>query len=541
MAQINTNISSLQGLNSLSQTQKKLTESLIKLSTGQKINSAKDDAAGFAISQRFTSQINGLNVATRNANDGISFVQTAESALGEATNALQRIRDLSLQAANGTNTASDRSSIQKEVDQLVSQVNQIAENTTFNGKRVLGDGFSNLSFQVGANSDESIVVSGFDGRASALGSQPGALESRSDRVQLENVVTGSQGIQEGGAPADDITDFSIVVSGVPAVEQINIAGDTFGGAISTVQDTSDLTDRNNANFGSGTAKSIAERVNSLRENGEVSLDGVFASASTTFRGSEVTSADFSGSVDLAKASNVEQGSLTNGDLRINGVDIGPVSFEENDAAGTLVDAINAKTKVTGVIASVDQSGELFLAANDGRDIVVSTQSSDVSNALFGGGQSRFDAGFSDLRVSGQVTVSAQDTLTFSGVDNTLTGFDDLSVEGAKNNEQATGALVNADVSSISGANATIGSIDDALAQIGQFRSELGAVQNRFEATIRNLQSVSESQQAARSRISDTDFASEVAERSKSLLQRQAGIAIQAQANAQAQNILSLLN
>lgn len=541
MAQINTNISSLQGLNSLSQTQKKLTESLIKLSTGQKINSAKDDAAGFAISQRFTSQINGLNVATRNANDGISFAQTAESALGEATNALQRIRDLSLQAANGTNTASDRSSIQKEVDQLVSQVNQIAENTTFNGKRVLGDEFSNLSFQVGANSDESIVVSGFDGRASALGSQPGAVESRSDRVQLENVVSGSQGIQEGNASADDISDFSIVVSGVPVVEQINIVGDTFGGAISTVQNTSDLTDRNNSNFGSGTAKSIAERVNSLRENGETSLNGVFASASTTFRGSEVTSTDFSGNVDLAKASNVEQGSLKNGDLRINGVDVGPVSFEENDAAGTLVDAINAKTTVTGVVASVDQGGELFLAANDGRDIVISTQGSDVTNSLFGGGQSRFDASFSDLRVSGQVTVSAKDTLTFSGVDNTLTGFDDLSVEGAKNNEQATGALVNADVSSISGANATIGSIDDALTQIGQFRSELGAVQNRFEATIRNLQSVSESQEAARSRISDTDFASEVAERSKSLLQRQAGIAIQAQANVQAQNILSLLN
>ena len=541
MAQINTNISSLQGLNSLSQTQKKLTESLIKLSTGQKINSAKDDAAGFAIAQRFTSQINGLNVATRNASDGISFVQTTESALGEATNALQRIRDLSLQAANGTNTVSDRASIQKEVDQLVSQVNQIAENTTFNGKRVLGDEFSNLSFQVGANSNESITVSGFDGRASALGNQPGVVESRSDRVQLESVVTGVQGIQEGNASAGDISDFSIVVSGAPAIEQINIAGDAFGGAISTVQNTSNLTDRNSDGFGSGTAKSIAGRVNSLRESGEASLDGVFASASTTFRGSDVTSADFAGNADLAQISNVAQGSLANGDLRINGVDIGPVTFEENDAADTLVDAINAKVAVTGVIASVDQNGELLLAANDGRDIVVSTQSSDVSNALFGGGQSRFDAGFSDLRVSGQVTVSAQDTLTFSGAGNTLTGFDDLSVEGAKNNEQAKGTLVNADVSSISGANTTIASIDDALAQIGQFRSELGAVQNRFEATIRNLQSVSESQQAARSRITDTDFASEVAERSKNLLQRQVGIAIQAQANAQSQNILSLLN
>jgi len=541
MAQINTNLSSLSGLNSLNQSQKKLAESLIKLSSGQKINSAKDDAAGFAISEGFRSQINGLNIATRNANDGISYAQTAESALGEATTALQRIRDLSVQAANGTNNASDRASIQKEVDQLVSQVNQIAETTTFNGKKVLGSEFENLSFQIGANSGESLTAKGFDGRASSLGSQPGVVESRSDRVQLENVVIGSQGIQEGNASANDITDFTIAVDGVAPVDQINIAADEFGGAITSVQNTAELTDRNSGSFGSGAAKSISERINTLRNEGVESLQGVYASATTTLSGNDVVSADYSGNVNKSKATDIAKGSLENGDLQINGVDIGPVDFEENDRSGSLVNAINAKSDSTGVSASANKNGELLLTADDGRDVVVSTSDAGVSNTLFGGGEARFDAGFTDLRASGQVTVSAADSLSFSGADNALTGFDDLSLEGTKNNEQAAGTVLNADVTSIKSANATISSIDDALSQIGGFRSELGALQNRFESTVRNLQSVSESQQAARSRITDTDFATEIAEMSKNLLQQQAGVAIQAQANAQSQSILSLLN
>lgn len=541
MVQINTNLSALSGLNTLNKSQQKLTESLIKLSTGNKINSAKDDAAGFAIAEGFTSQINGLNVATRNANDGISYAQTADAALGEATTALQRIRDLSVQAANGTYTASDRASIQKEVDQLVSQVNQIAETTTFNGKSVLGDEFSNFSFQIGANAGQSLSVSGFNGATSALGSQPGVVQSRSDRVQLENTVTGSQGVQEGNAVANEITDFTVAVDGVSVSDQVNIADDAFGGAISTVQNTADLTDANNANFGSGTAKSLAERINAVRESGEASLQGVYASATTTFDASAVASGDYSGTVDSSQATNVAAGSLANGDLSLNGVDIGPVDITENDASGALVNAINAKTATTGVTASMNDAGALSLSADDGRDIVINTQDAAVSNQLFGGGEARFDAGFSDLRVSGQVTVTAPDSLRFSGADNALTGFDDLSVDGAQNNVQASGTVTNADVSTVSSANATIGSIDDALSQIGQYRSELGALQNRFESTIRNLQSVSESQEAARSRIKDTDFASESAELAKNLLRKQAGIAIQAQANAQSQGILSLLS
>ncbi|MCG8667780.1 MAG: hypothetical protein MI867_00070 [Pseudomonadales bacterium] len=537
---INSNLSSLIGINILNKQSKAITSAFEKVASGSRINSAKDDAAGLAIANRFQTQVGGLNTAVRNANDGISFAQTAESALGEVTNNLQRMRDLSLQAANGTNSPADRASIQKEIDQLSSEINRIADTTTFNGKKVLSGALGELNFQVGANSGDQVGVNGVDASLSSLGSQPGTVQSRSDRVRLEDTQQGTQGVQEGDADASDISNFSVTVEGE---ESVNIADAAFGGAIQTVDQTSELKNRDSANFGSGTAKSIAERINSVRESGEEGFENVFASANTEFRGSDVASDDFSGSVDSSNApnTNVAEGSLQNGDLSINGIDIGPVSFEENDASGSLTDAINAKSDVTGVTASVDSNGELVLNAEDGRDIVVDTASTEVTNNLFGGGDNRFSNDFSDLRVSGQVTVSANDTLSFSGASNDLTGFDDLSVAGAQDNVQAQGTIANADVSSVESANSTVSAIDSALSKIDGFRAELGAVQNRFESTIRNLSNAAESQEAARSRIADTDFAQQISELSKTLVKRQAGIAIQSQANAQSQQVLQLLS
>ncbi len=537
---INTNLSSLVGINILNKQNQAIRSAFEKVASGTRINSAKDDAAGLSIANRFQTQVGGLNVAVRNANDGISFAQTAESALGEVTTNLQRIRDLSLQAANGTLNASDRGSIQKEIDQLTSEVSRIAETTTFNGKQVLSGALGDLNFQVGANSGDSVGVSGLNASLDTLGNQPGSVQSRGDRVRLEDTELGTQGIQEGNADVGNITEFNVAVAGE---DPVNIADDAFGGAIDTVDNTSDLTDPNNANFGSGSAKAIAERINSVRESGEEGFENVFASARTEFRASDVVTDDFSGSVDSTNApnTNVAQGSLENGDLSINGVDIGPVTFEENDASGSLVEAINARSDDTGVTASVDNNGELVLAAEDGRDIVVNTSSAEVSNTLFGGGDNRFDAQFSDLRVTGQVTVSADDSLAFTGASNDITGFDDLSVEGAQDNVRAQGTLANADVSTEEAANNTVSSIDSALQQIDGLRAELGAIQNRFDSSIRNLSQSAENQEAARSRIQDTDFAQQLSELTKRLVQQQAGVAVQSQANAQSQQILQLLS
>jgi flagellin len=155
---INTNISSLNAQRNLTASQSQLATSLERLSTGLRINSAKDDAAGLAISERFTTQINGLNVASRNANDGISLAQTAEGSLGSIGDALQRIRELAVQSANATNSASDRAALDVEAQQLKSEIDRVATQTDFNGVKLLDGSFANQQFQVGANVGETITV-----------------------------------------------------------------------------------------------------------------------------------------------------------------------------------------------------------------------------------------------------------------------------------------------------------------------------------------------------------------------------------------------
>ena len=160
MAQtINTNVASLNAQRNLNSSQSSLATSHERLATGLRINSAKDDSAGLAISERMTSQINGLNQATRNANDGISLAQTAEGALSEVGNNLQRIRELAVQASNGTNSQEDRDALQAEVLQLQSEIQRVAEQTSFNGTKLLDGSFSGVAFQIGANAGETINIS----------------------------------------------------------------------------------------------------------------------------------------------------------------------------------------------------------------------------------------------------------------------------------------------------------------------------------------------------------------------------------------------
>lgn len=545
---INTNISSLNAQRNLNKSQGALQTSLQRLSSGLRINSAKDDAAGLAISNRFQTQVRGLNVAVRNANDGISFAQTAEGALSEVTTALQRIRDLAVQSANDTNSSSDRQSLQAEVDQLVSEINRIAETTEFNGNAILDGSKSSLSFQIGANANQTVSVSGVDAKASSLGSQPGVVQSTGDRVTIfDGNAAGGQGIQEDtgqGVANQSISDFTIRLDSVDSNDAINIADSSFGGNIDSIA-TASLKDRTDDNYGTGLAKDVAERINDLRVDGEESMQGVYASATTEFASDDLVANDYSGNIDTTEGlTSVGAGELDNGDLTINGVDIGPVSFQANDADGSLTNAINAKSDVTGVQASINDSGELQLTAADGRDIIISTSDTAVTNDLFGGGDEldtdRFDANLTDLRISGRVTVTGTDTLNFSGTSNAVTGLDDTTTDGTEDNVQASGTIANADITTIDAANNTIEAVDSALSQIDSFRADLGAVQNRFESTIRNLSSVSESLSAANSRILDADFASETAALAKNQVLQQAGISVLAQANALPQQALSLL-
>ena len=241
---INTNIASLNTQRALNNSQSALQTSLQRLSTGLRINSAKDDAAGLAISERFTSQIRGLNQAVRNANDGISLAQTAEGALASIGSSLQRIRELSVQSANDTNSAGDRQALNDEVQQLIAEVDRVASTTEFNGQRVLDGSLTDLFFQVGANQGQTIAVTGVDSRASVLGSgESAATATGLTQDQINDPAQGITGFDAELTIDVDGTATNIVTTGVvastsmeEAVRAINTAIDAAAAGDSVLAD-----------------------------------------------------------------------------------------------------------------------------------------------------------------------------------------------------------------------------------------------------------------------------------------------------------------
>lgn len=313
MAQvINTNIFSLNAQRNLNTSSNKLATSLQRLSSGLRINSAKDDAAGLAIATRFTSQIRGLNQAIRNANDGISLAQTAEGALAESTNSLQRVRELALQSANSTNSSSDRRSLNAEASQLIAEIQRVAQTTQFNSQNVLDGSFSAAQFQVGANANQTISF----GIAAATTNALGAFQS-SNTVAVDGV-------------AFDGANLSINGTAVAQSAGTSAAG-----------------------FTSSSAAAKAAAINAVSNT-----TGVTATASNSVTG----------------VAPVPGQNLNNGDLVINGIAVGSIASDANAVTqGTNVTtAINAVATASGVTATVNTStGAVTLTASDGRDIKVS--------------------------------------------------------------------------------------------------------------------------------------------------------------------------
>jgi flagellin len=367
-----------------------------------------------------------------------------------------------------------------------------------------------------------VEVVGVDARASALGSAPGQTQVLVKGSEISSTVTG------GATTGSSITSFSINTQGADgsANGTVNVVSAANGGTIA-MEATSVLKDVNNQRYGAGVAKDLAGRINELRSEGTRGMEGIYASAKTT-----VSYADFSSA--SAVSASINAGTLENGDLNINGVDIGAVTFLDKDADGSLQTAINAKTDVTGVKASTDVNGRLVLTAEDGRDVVLNVNSAADLNNLFNGEGTAITGTTSDFTKIGDVTISANRTLSITGAGSTAIS------KGTSDNTQANGAIANADVTTVDAANETIKAVDSALSQIDAFRADLGAVQNRFESTIRNLSAVTEGLSAANSRIRDADFASETAQLSKNQVLQQAGVSILAQANALPQQALSLL-
>ncbi len=453
MAQvINTNVTSLNAQRNLTSSQNSLQVSLQRLSSGLRINSAKDDAAGLAISERMTSQIRGLNQASRNANDGISLAQTAEGALAESSTLLQRIRELSVQSANSTNTSTDRASLNSEVQQLLSEMQRISSTTQFNGQNIIDGTFSGAQFQVGANANQTILVNVGNAQTSALG--------------------------------------SFQTTGATATTTALTAGDLTLNGIDVGVSLSD------------SAKDIATAINSATSD-----TGVSATATTSVGG----------------AANTTQNALVAGDVLINTVDIGAVAAGADAATqgANIASAINDVTNQTGVSAVADQTtGAITLTAVDGRNIVIA------------GTATTTDTGLTNATTNGTLSLSSSTNFSIGGTAPASAGLSAATVD--------LSAAASIDISSVAGANSAIAVADGALAQVTGIRADLGAVQNRFESTISNLSATAENLSAARSRIRDTDFASETANLTRNQILQQAGVAMLAQANSLPQLVLSLL-
>ncbi|KRW62244.1 flagellin [Pseudomonas sp. TTU2014-080ASC] len=498
---VNTNVASLNTQRNLNTSAKGLDTSLQRLSTGFRINSAKDDAAGLQISNRLTSQINGLNVATRNSNDGISLAQTAEGALQQSTGILQRMRDLALQSANGSNGASERAALQGEVAQLQQELNRIAETTSFGGRKILDGSFGSQSFQVGANAYETISVS--------IGS------AATDRIGV-NRFTSSAGT--GYVPATLGSGFNATSGSAFASSGFSINSKLSDGDVSVSYAMS------------GSASEVSAAVNSKSDE-----TGVTASARTVARLGGISAG--------ASGSNTVSFKLYGASSKTTETDGATVSAVIKDPSdlGALADAINKETGKTG-ISAISKGGEIELVSSRGDAIVIgdfaATSGTASLTAYDFAGETALGSGTitsgAGMRVDGQVRFEASDAFSVSGM-------------GAGMSTVASGAVFSEletvreiDISTATGAQDALGIINGAIANIDSQRAQLGAVQNRFENTISNLQNISENASAARSRIRDTDFAAETSELTKNQILQQAGTAILAQANQLPQAVLSLL-
>ena len=421
---INTNIASLNAQRNLNNTSSALNTALERLSTGLRINSAKDDAAGMAISERMTAQISGLNQAARNANDGISLTQAAESAMAETGNILQRMRVLALQSANSTNNSSDRQAMQAEVIQLQQEIDRIALTTEFNGQRIIDGSFNSASFQVGANANQTINFSIGSVKATSIGG-----------------IATQTGTEVSAAAATDIT--------------ISIGG----GAATTINSSAGFTGNAYQDATSAFAKAAA--IN------DAGIAGLTVTASTS--GTQTVGPIGGNGGDIY-------------DLTINGVAI----FTNEDVATALTneqlrDAINAASNQTGVIAS-SNGGDMTLTAADGRNIDIVEGGTGFTAGTDG---LTVTSGDFDGTLRGTISVSATETISIGGTVATIglssaiakdsLGVDTIDIGTAQG---AQAAILRLD--------AALGSINSLRGDLGAIQNRFGSVISNLNSASENL-------------------------------------------------------
>lgn len=473
---IQTNVESLNAYRNLNNTNRSMSDSMEKLSSGFRINRAADDAAGLAISEKMRGQVRGLDQAVRNAQDANSMIQTAEGALNESHEILQRMRELAVQSSNDTNTDADRQEIQAEVDQLASELSRIAENTEFNEQELL-DGTLESVFHIGANEGQNIELSVDNMDADALGvagTESAGFEQEittADSGDDLDFVDGSYDVvamedYEGTDIASDNTIGDI--TGTDADNITHVMVDNDGEAVGVSENGKQFYAYDGA---TDTATNGAENFTASGEISEVTIDGTTATA-------QVEISDHS----------LESGTYEIVDVSNHGTYGGDWDVGLADANGDIV-ALGADG-TSGAGDSVGTAG----------DVTHWVDVNDTSEALL-----EHDAN-TDFEIGSEIEVTGE------GID----------------------------VSSQSSADAAITTINEAIESVSSERSKLGAVQNRLDHTISNLEVASENLQAAESRIRDVDMAQEMTNFSKQQILEQAGTAMLAQANQAPQSVLQLL-
>ncbi|MEC6897679.1 flagellin [Photobacterium piscicola] len=540
---INTNVTAMTAQRNLNSASSSVADSMSKLSSGLRINSAKDDAAGLQISNRLTNQTNGLNVAMRNANDGVSMAQTAEGAMSESTTIMERMRELALQSANGSNSDKDRDAMQKEMGELQSEMNRIADTTSFGGQNLLDGSFGSKSFQIGSNSNETQSLELMDVSSHALGQtyKSFGTDAAGDMELSATAVAGTQGAN--GSVTIDV-----------------------GGKSQSISLGHDMN-----------AEELQEKINNID-----GLSGVSVS-----QGSD-KSAAVNAKMEITALS---MGADTTGSLNINGNSISLDDVSAIDTTGAndkdkqnlaVIDKINEMAEKTGVTATIDYTGvasdgsaagKIVLEAADGKNIAASATMNGTNGT--GDGTTAGVAGnTATLTLGGTVVAgtagdagttskpgtagaSATETKVIDGVPAVKGDFSinfasaklDASVEGdvkvgdtvlTQKEGTTTESVASLDLSTQAGAQNAIDVLDAAMEQVDSKRAEIGAFQNRMTHTMSNLANINENVNASNSRIKDVDFASETINMTKGQILQQAGTSILAQAKQIPQAALSLL-
>ncbi|MFZ5485627.1 MAG: flagellin [Pseudomonadota bacterium] len=480
---INTNLQSLNAQRSLATSQNSLATAMQRLSSGLRINSAKDDAAGLAISDRMTAQINGLNQAVRNANDGASIAQVAEGALGEITNNLQRMRQLAVQSANDTNSATDRASLQKEVAQLQQEITRQATQTQFNGKNLLDGSFASALLQVGAYANQTISF----GIGSAKATDIGANQATS-KANVGGALTAAADVSGG----NNVAAQTLTMTGSIG---------TASAAISADASARDIAAAVNATSGqtgvSATARTEAT-IGTLADPGNISFQ---------LMGSNTTAVTISATVS------------------------------NKDDLSAVANAVNAAASGTGITAelSTDKKSVKLVSA-EGYDIKIQDFNTDATTKTVSvAGQTLTGGAATDsLVIGGKVSFSSPNTFSVSSGD---TGNTILS---STTQTSSLSSVASIDITTQTGANNAINTVDGALAFVDDLRATLGAIQNRLSSVVASNQATAQNVTAARSQVQDADFAAETANLSRAQVLQQAGTAMVAQANQLPQGVLTLL-